>query len=112
MTKHKDFGAGTASGEKEDIKFTLHGEDFACRPELQGKVLLDLVAKSSGEDVAAAAKVIDEFFENVLLEESFTRFSALLKHPDKIVNVETLGQISSWLVEAYSARPNQGPEVS
>lgn len=112
MTKFKDFGSGTGSAEKEAVTFKLHGEDFECRPELQGKVLLDLVAKSSGDDAAAAAQTINDFFKNVLLSESYTRFNALLVDPDKIVNVETLGQISSWLVEVYSGRPTQGPEVS
>lgn len=112
MTKFKDFGAGTSTGDKEPVSFMLHGESFDCRPELQGKLLLDLVARSGGDDPSGAAQVINEFFENVLLPASYERFSKLLKDPDKIVSVETLGQISSWLVETYSARPEQAPEVS
>jgi len=112
MAKFKDFGGGTSSAEKEPVKFMLHGEEFNCRPELQGKVLLDLVARSSGDDPAEAAKIISEFFKNVLLEESFARFDALLVDPEKIVSVDTLGDISAWLVEVYSSRPTQGPEVS
>lgn len=112
MAKFKDFGGGTALAEKEPVKFMLHGEEFNCRPELQGKVLLDLVARSGSEDPADAAKIIDEFFKNVLVEESYKRFDALLIDPDRIVSVDTLGQISAWLVEVYSARPTQGPEVS
>lgn len=112
MAKFKDFGSGISTGEKEPVKFMLHGEEFNCRTELQGKVLLDLVARSSGEDPADAAKIVDEFFKNVLLDESYKRFDALLTDPDRIVSVDTLGQISAWLVEVYSSRPTQGPEVS
>ena len=90
----------------------LHGESFDCRKELQGKVLLDLVARSDGKDPAASAQVINDFFNNVLLPESYTRFNKLLSDPDKIVSVEMLGNISSWLVETYSSRPEQEPEVS
>lgn len=112
MTKFKDFGSGSTLEEKEPISFMLHGESFDCRKELQGKVLLDLVSRSDGKDPAAAAQVIKDFFKNVLLTESYERFDTLLSDPDKIVSVEMLGQISSWLVEVYSSRPEQEPEVS
>lgn len=112
MAKFKDFGAGTGTEEKEPVKFMLHGEEFNCRPALQGKVLLDLVARSGGDDPADAAKIITEFFKNVLVQESFERFDKLLTDQDKIVSVDTLGEISAWLVEVYTARPTQGPEVS
>ena len=111
MTKFKDFGSNDA-GEKESVSFKIHGEEFFCHPELQGKVLLDLVAKSSSDDAAAAADSINFFFKHALTEESYERFNALLLHPEKIVQMEKLGEISGWLVEAYTSRPNQGPEVS
>jgi hypothetical protein len=111
MTKFKDFGSDHA-GEKESVSFKIYDEEFACRSELQGKVLLDLVAKSSSEDPAEAADAINFFFRHALVEESYERFNALLLHPEKIVQMEKLGEISSWLVEVYSSRPNQGSEVS
>ena len=112
MAKFKDFGSGTGTGEKEPVTFALHGETFNCRPELQGKLLLDLVARSGGDNPADAAKTITDFFKNVLVEESYTRFDALVSDPDKIVSVDMLGQISAWLVEVYTARPTEGLEVS
>jgi len=112
MTKFRDFGSGKTTGEKEPVTFKLHDEEFSCREQLQGKTLLDLVARSSGDDAAESAKTINMFFEHVLLPESYTRFSALLESPDKIVSVETLGDISGWLVEVYAGRPEGEPEVS
>jgi hypothetical protein len=112
MTKYRDFGSGKNAGEKEPVTFKIHGEDFSCREQLQGKTLLDLVSRSGGEDPAESAKTINMFFEQVLLPESYTRFSALLKSEDKIVTVETLGEISGWLVEVYAGRPEGEPEVS
>jgi hypothetical protein len=111
MTKFRDFGSDD-TGEKESVSFKIHGEEFHCRPELQGKVLLDLVAKSGSEDPAQAANAINFFFKHALNEESYERFNALLVHPEKIVKMEKLGEISGWLVEMYASRPNQGPEVS
>lgn len=111
MTKFRDFGSDD-TGEKEPVSFKIHGEEFHCRPELQGKVLLDLVAKSGSEDPAQAADAINFFFKHALNEESYERFNALLVHPEKIVKMEKLGEISGWLVEMYASRPNQGPEVS
>jgi hypothetical protein len=112
MTKYKDFGSGKSAGEKEPVTFKLHDEEFSCREQLQGKTLLDLVSRSSSEDPAESARTITMFFEQVLLEESYKRFDTLLNHPDKIVTVETLGEISGWLVEVYAGRPEGEPEVS
>ena len=112
MTRYRDFGSGKNSGETEPVKFKIHGEEFSCRPELQGKTLLDLVAQSSAEDPAQAAKTIGNFFKNVLVEDSYERFNTLLTSKDKIVSVETLAEISGWLVEVYAGRPEKEPEVS
>lgn len=112
MTKYRDFGSGKSAGEKEPVTFKLHDEEFSCREQLQGKMLLDLVARAGTEDPAESAKTITLFFEQVLLPESYERFDALLKHPEKIVTVETLGEISGWLVEVYAGRPEKEPELS
>jgi len=108
--RFRDFGGGTAV--TEPLSFKLHGEEFHCRPALQGKVLLDMVATASDENQTVAAEIITTFFEKALLAESYVRFQKLLEDPDKIVTVEMLGQISAWLVECYSGRPTSGPEQS
>jgi len=36
----------------------------------------------------------------------------LLHDKDKIVDVETLGEITGWLIEQYTNRPTQRPENS
>jgi hypothetical protein len=107
--RFKDFGAGSAVTDTP-VSFKLHGEDFECYPALQGKMLLDLVANSDENDGAAIAKTIDSFFKAVLVEESYARFDILLRDPTRIVSVETLGEITSWLVEEYSSRPTAGSE--
>lgn len=109
--RFKDFGSG-GEVDKTPLSFKLHGEEFNCRPSIQGKVLLNIVANSGGDDGVGVANAITSFFSACLEPESFDRFETLLANPDKIVTVETLGEITAWLVEEYSSRPTKQPEVS
>lgn len=110
--RFKDFGAGTGEQSNTPLSFKLHGEEFHCQPAMQGKMMLDLAKNSGSDDPVRAAQMIDDFFSQVLAEESWTRFDALLKSKDKIVTVETLADITAWLVEEYSGRPTERPAVS
>jgi hypothetical protein len=110
MTRFKDFGSGKKT-DAEPLSFKLHGDTFECLPQIQGKLLLDLVADSSGEDPAKSAAVIDLFFSQVMTDDSYVKFNALLKDKNKIVSVETLAAIVGWLVEEYSDRPEEQPEA-
>jgi hypothetical protein len=108
--RFKDFGSG-GEVSKEPLTFKLHDEEFKCKPNLQGKTLLDIVAGAS-DDGAGAAKSITAFFDVCLMPDSVERFNALLVNPDTIVTVDTLGEITAWLVEEYSSRPTVRPEHS
>ncbi len=109
-SRYKDFGS--AVSEKEAIVFKLHEEEFTCIPTIQGKVLMDLVSRSQSEDSAVAMAVVDTFFEKVLEDESLDRFNDLLTSKDRVVAMETLAEIITWLVEEYSGRPEAQPEQS
>lgn len=108
--RFKDFGAGSKVNT-EPVSFKIHGEEFHCHPAIQGRVMLELIKTSNGEDGAETARVIDGFFGKVLKEESKVRFDALLADPDKVVTVETLSEIVAWLIEEYSTRPESQPEA-
>jgi len=108
--RFKDFGKGNET-TKEPLSFKLHGEEYHCVPAIQGKFMLDLIKTSNGEDGAATARVIDEFFGHVLLEESKERFDALLVDKERVVTVETLSEIVGWLIGEYSNRPEEQPEA-
>lgn len=110
-SRFKDFGSG---GEQntEPISFKLYGEDFECVKNLQGSALLNLVAKAGSGSPTDAADTVKDIFSKALLPESYERFLKLIDNPEKIVTVETLGEITAWLVEQYSGRPTQGPEQS
>jgi hypothetical protein len=109
-SRFKDFGSGEGV-ETSPLSFKLHGEEFHCLAAVQGKLMLELAANAGDNDPAKAAGMIDKFFARVLLAESYERFSALLAS-EKIVPVETLANITAWLVEEYSGRPTERPEVS
>ena len=109
--RFKDFGSGS-DVNTQPLSFKLYGEDYQCKTALQGKVLLDMVADSGSESNGMATALIDKFFAKVLLPESFERFLKLVEDPTKIVTVEKLGEITSWLVEQYSSRPTSGLEDS
>jgi RNase adaptor protein for sRNA GlmZ degradation len=110
MAKFKDFGS-PSSAEKEPVSFKLFEEDFYCVSSLPGKILLDLVTKSSSEVTSDQASIITDFFSSVLLDESLERFNQLIVDKNKVVTTETLAEITGWLVEQYGERPNQQPEV-
>lgn len=110
-SRYKDFGAGQDT-EKDPIVFALHGEEFTCLPVIQGKTLMDLVTRSQSKDPVEAMAVVNDFFDKILVEESLERFNNLLEDKNRIVTMETLADVISWLIEEYSARPNQQPEES
>lgn len=74
--------------------------------------MLDLISKSDADKPAETAQMVFDFFNKVLLDDSAVRFRALVEDPERIVQMETLGEIVSWLVEEYTNRPTQGPELS
>lgn len=111
MAEIKDFGSDFI-GEKESPKFKLHGEEFECVKAVQGKVLLNMTSLVNSEDPGEQAKMINNFFEYVLVEESHKRFTELVESKDKIVPVETLGEIVAWITEQLTSRPEEQPEAS
>jgi hypothetical protein len=111
VSKFKDFGSTLPGVQSEPISFKIYDEEFHCTPALQGKVLLGFVADSTSKDPAVQASVIERFFKYVLTEESLERFDALQDTRDKIVSVDTLGEIVAWVVEQYTNRPEEQPEA-
>lgn len=112
MAKFKDFGTGKLPEATENISFKLYEEEFFCVPQMQGRVMLGLVKDSANGDPVVAAGTIDNFFSQVLTDESLERFNALTLDKEKIVTTETLGEIVGWLLEEYSGRPEAQPEAS
>jgi len=111
MTRFKDFGTGTKFNT-DPLTFKLYEEDFECYPAIQGKVLLDFIARSGSDSGAEMADTIISFFGKALKSESYEKFMLLVEDPDRVVSIETLGELTAWLVGEYSDRPTQQPELS
>lgn len=97
-TKIKDFG-GDDSLRTEPITFRLYDEEFECRPELPGAVLLKFFKASA--DVASADSLLD-FLHHAIFPDDWERFNELIEDPDRVVRLDKLGNIVTWLVEEYS----------
>lgn len=112
MARFKDFGSGASTeGSKEPVVFKIYGEQFTCIPTLQGKTLLDLISDSGSDDPAKSSATTIKFFESVLTDESLEKFNALINSKDKIVSIETLTEITTWLIEEYTDRPLEQSEA-
>jgi hypothetical protein len=105
--RFKDFGKTTAIEEYPPLGFSLNGEEFSCRPALPGTALLDFVRRADSDSGGTAAEAIVEFLEESLEGDDRDRFSAMIRDPDQIVDVETLGEIAGWIVEQYTSRPTK-----
>jgi len=106
--RHKDFAVRNIA-DADPLTFSLGDEDFSCYAEVQGKTILDImkVAASGDEDsrgVMMAVSILD-FFAKVMPPEEYTRFEALMEDPERIVPMDTLSEIMSWLIEEYTSRP-------
>lgn len=111
MTRFKDFGKGIIA-DVEPLSFKLYDEEFFCVSQVQGKILMDLVAAASSQENGNSLEIVEKFFQTVLFDESYVRFSSLLVDKERIVTVETLGEITGWLIEEYTSRPESEPEDS
>jgi hypothetical protein len=105
--RFKDFGKTISIDDFAPLGFALNGEEFACRQAMSGAILLDFVRRADSNSGGMAAEAIIEFLGNAMDGDDADRFEALIKDPDRIVQVETLGEIAGWLVEQYTARPTR-----
>jgi len=109
MTRFKDFGSpvSPAASSDEVITFNLYGERFKCVQALQGRTLIEFIARSSVDNPSESAKAVLDFFDSALAPEDRERFTELTASEDRIVPMDTLTEIMDWLVEQYTARPTE-----
>jgi hypothetical protein len=97
-TRIKDFG-GDDGLRDEPIVFRLYDNEFECRPEIPGALLLKFFKEAS--DVASIDSILT-FLENALMPDDWPRFQSLINDPDRVVRLDRLGEIVSWLIEQYA----------
>jgi len=103
MTRKKNFGSPVE--DLEPLSFTIFDEEFQCRPQLQGATLLTYSKRLASDNLSEVNEAFLNFFESSLKQESYKRFKALIESEDRIVQIETLGEIAEWLIEEYTDRP-------
>jgi len=106
-SRFKDFGKTQTLDDFPPLGFALNGEEFVCRPAVAGAVLLDFVRRADSNSGGMAADAIVEFLEDSLEENDKERFVAMIRDPEVIVEVDTLGEIAGWLIEQYTSRPTK-----
>jgi len=48
-----------------------------------------------------------DFFKKVMPPEEYERFEKLMEDPKRIVKMDVLSEIMSWLIEEYTDRPTE-----
>lgn len=110
MTRYRNFGSPAQSDEV--VAFDLFGEQYKCKPALQGRVLIELVSRADADNTADAAAAVLHFFDVVMDDESRDRFNELTRSEDKVVSLETLTEIMEWLVQQYAGGERPTPPSS
>jgi len=105
--RFKDFGKTSTLEDFPPLSFKLNDEEFQCKQAMSGAALLDFVRRADSNSGGMAAEAIVDFLNGSLEDDDAVRFEAMIKDPDRIVEVETLGDIAGWLVEQYTARPTK-----
>ena len=103
--RRKSFKGGKSIDEFEPVEFDLNDQTFRCKPALQGAVLLEFVSKADSDSGGQAAGAMYGFFQDCMEEAEYERFREYLNRDDLIIDMSTIGEIASWLVEEYTARP-------
>lgn len=111
-SRRKSFRGGKAITEYEPVEFDLNDQTFACKSAIQGAVLLEFVSNADSESGGAQAGALYGFFRDCMEEPEYDRFIKYLNQPNLIIEMETIGDIASWLVEEYTARPTQPSQSS
>jgi len=112
VTRKKSFRAGRAISEFDEVEFDLNDQKFKCKRAMQGAVLLEFASRADGESGGAAAGALYGFFADCMEASEYERFRAYINQDDLIIEMSELGDIASWLVEQYAARPTEPPSGS
>lgn len=89
----------------EPITFELEGETFEAYGDVPGAVLLDFIAASSQEDNTGTATAIQSYLKSSMDKANYKRFDKLTRDPEILIELSTLADIVSYLIEERTNRP-------
>lgn len=106
--KVKSFTSSKEKKAVEPIVFELEGETFEAYGQVPGTVLLEFIDASSREDSAGTAGAILGYLKSSMDAKTFRRFDKLTRDPEVLIELSTLADIVSYLIEQRAAdRPTQ-----
>jgi hypothetical protein len=92
----------------EPIQFELEGETFEAYGQVPGAVLLDFIAASTQDDSSGTAGAILGYLKSSMDKATFKRFDALVRDPEKAIELQVLADIVAHLIEERSdSRPTE-----
>ena len=103
--RFKDFGSAIRASELPPLTFELCDQTFHCKPALQSKKLLEFVKSADDDSGLSIGETIHKFMESVIVPDDVPAWQELMDSEEFIVDVPTLSEVVTWLVEQYSARP-------
>jgi hypothetical protein len=111
--KFKSFGSPITPGE-EVIEFEIYGYTFRCKPGIQGRKLLEFILETESETTGASAAAMIQFLDSSIVDEQRDTFQAVTESDETIIPMDTLSDITAWLIELYSGnsqekQPEQSP---
>lgn len=98
------------------LDFELGDEVFHCRPKLSGITLINFVRgvqkaneASEGDESKGTAvlELLLELLEDALGAQEYKRFIEYTEQPDIYVSMETIMEISQYLVGEYTQSPTE-----
>lgn len=106
--KAKSFTSSKEKKAVEPIPFELEGEEFEAYGQVPGSVLLEFIDASSKEDGAGTAGAILGYLKSSMDAKTYRRFDKLVHDPEVLVELSTLADIVSYLIEERAAgRPTE-----
>ncbi len=93
-------------------------EAYPVMPPTQLQEMLNIIkrVRSVGTDdtdrAAKSFQMMEDFFQLILRDESYTRFQKKLQDKENGVQIDELMEVFQWLIERYGLRPSQSPNSS
>jgi hypothetical protein len=100
--KFKDFGSPIIPSQSDPIQFAIYGKTFECVPNLQGRALLKFISETTSNEYTVSSKAVLTFLDSCLTPESLEDFQKMSADPNTIISMDTLGDITTYLIEAYT----------
>lgn len=107
MSARKSFAPKKKAAAKP-VEFDLLDETFTAVPKIPGITLLEFIASGEGEDSGGAvAKGILDYLRSSMKKEEYKRFHDFVSDPENEIEIDTLSEIVSYLIEQQSSRPTE-----